>query len=438
MQRTSPRAVLLAATAACLLLFGASSAATAADPPIGQKLLAVLGGGAADANIVVFGDSTGDEITEWVFALGERFAARYPSYRINYYLWNDRQRQWPASPAVLQEGDPGGHALNIWNMSVSGTYENYPLQFVNGPIISRHPDLVLVNYGHNDGAETVRFRWGVETLVQTILAEAPATDIALIAQNAQVGNTYQQAREAELRLLAGQDHLGFIDVLQTFAATGNPAAYLESDGIHPTAGGQQFWATIVFDSLGPPGDGPRPAENTSPPVNLISFGDFAVFSKGKPVGWTLKNVKPAVDFASAEAPHRFAVRFTQIDPSVPAYLYQPFDIKQVRGRWVTVAVRIYLPSPDASTSVGMVGATDNRTDISASVQRGDGPRDVYHWQIVTRQIDPKATTAGVIVYVDSDAGAPSTVIVQQVYAVLGTDVPLRPGERPRRTRPYGD
>ena len=32
---------------------------------------------------------------------------------------------------------------------------------------------------------------------------APETDIALIAQNAQVGNTYQQAREAELRLLAG-------------------------------------------------------------------------------------------------------------------------------------------------------------------------------------------------------------------------------------------
>jgi hypothetical protein len=86
----------------------------------------------------------------------------------------------------------------------------------------------------------------------------------------------------------------------------------------------------------------------------------------------------------------------------------------------------------------MVGVTDNRTDVSASVQRGDGPRDLYHWQIVTRQIDPTATTAGVVVYVDSDAGSPSTVIVQQVYAVLGTDAQLRPAEKPARTRPYGD
>jgi lysophospholipase L1-like esterase len=291
--------VLLSAAAACLLVLGTSSAATAADPPIGQKLLAVLDANAADANIVVLGDSTGDEITEWVFALGQRFAVRYPSYRINYYLWDDRRREWPASPATLQEGAPGGHALNIWNMSVSGTYENYPLPFVDGPILSRHPDLVLVNYGHNDGAETVRFRWGVETLVQTILASAPGTDVALIAQNAQVGNTFQQAREAELRLLAAQEHLGLIDVLQAFAATGNPAAYLESDGIHPTAGGQQFWATIVFDSLGPPGTGPPPAQSASAPVGLIGFGDFSVFSKGKPLLWTLKNVKPTVDFTSA-------------------------------------------------------------------------------------------------------------------------------------------
>jgi hypothetical protein len=67
-----------------------------------------------------------------------------------------------------------------------------------------------------------------------------------------------------------------------------------------------------------------------------------------------------------------------------------------------------------------------------------GGGDDYHWQIVTRQIDPKATKAGVTIYVDSDAGSPSTVIVQQVYAFLGTTPQLRPAERPGRTRPYGD
>jgi hypothetical protein len=47
---------------------------------------------------------------------------------------------------------------------------------------------------------------------------------------------------------------------------------------------------------------------------------------------------------------------------------------------------------------------------------------------VSGRIDPRATTAGVVVYIDSSpaqpAGTASTIVVQQVLAVLGAHAPL--------------
>ena len=76
----------------------------------------------------------------------------------------------------------------------------------------------------------------------------------------------------------------------------------------------------------------------------------------------------------------------------------------------------------------MVGVLDNRTDAPATTQLGNGdtPRGLYYWQIVSRKIDPTATSAGVAVYVESSPptlDTPSTIYVQQVLAVLA-EAPL--------------
>lgn len=384
---------------------------------------------ASDVNIVVAGDSTGDEPDEWVFLLAQQLGSLYPGYGVNYYLWNRRNPGWPATPWVIQLGAPGNHALNIWNMSVSGTRENYGLTYAESEIAPRRPDLLFVSYGHNDGADTARFRWGVQSLVETVAAQSPRTEILLIAQNPETGNTYQQAHAAELADLASDEHVGLVDVLGAFEATGNPSAYVLPDGIHPTVGGSWLWMYTVLATLRSAAAAPDGPRQVSParPVSLIRLGDFSRFVKGKPDAWTLKNVKATVDFKDAEAPHRFAVRLTEIN-ATGAYIYQPFPIEQVRGHWVTVAVRLLVPSQPRSTTVGMVGAVDSRTDASKTTQRGDGPRGRYFWDIVSRRIDPRAKSAGVIVYVDSSptepAGTASTIVVQYVLAVLGTHAPI--------------
>jgi lysophospholipase L1-like esterase len=413
-----------------MLALLAAGSVSASSTPIGNGLFQILDAGAADVSIVVAGDSTGDEDDEWVYLLALDLARRYPGYRVEYYLWNKRSG-WPSTPREIQPGAPGTHAINIWNMSVSGTTEDYALNYAERSIVPIQPDLLLISYGHNDGTDTERFRWGIQSLVQTVAAGSPRTEIGLIAQNPETGNTYQQARAAELALLAEQLDLAFVDVLGAFEATGNPDAYLR-DGIHPTPGASYLWEQTVFASMGAGAGKPGPVRMVGAvtrPVSLIRFGDFSRFVKGQPAGWTLKNTKATVDFQAAESPHRYAVRFTDQTQGA-AYLYQPFNIKLVRGRWVTVAVRLYVPPAPSSPTIGLVGLLDNRNDASATTQLGNGddPRGLYYWQIVSRKIDPTATSAGVAVYVDSNPdqtpGSMSTIYVQQVMAVLGPEAPL--------------
>jgi lysophospholipase L1-like esterase len=424
-RRTYMCLLTLAACTAVLALV-ASRSAPAAPQLVGGHLLQALGNDASDLNIVVAGDSTGDEPDEWVFLLAQQLGTLYPGYGVNYYLWNRRNPGWPATPWLIQEGAPGTHVLNIWNMSVSGTRENYGLTYAESVIVPKQPDLLLVSYGHNDGEDTVRFRWGVQSLVETVAAGSPRTEILLVAQNPETGNTFQQAHAAELAQLASEEHLGLVDILGAFEATGNSSAYVK-DGIHPTLGGSYLWMNTVLAALRSAADAPDgPRQNSGArPVSLIRFGDFSRFVHGKPDAWILNNAKPTVDFQDAEAPHRFAVKLTAVN-TTSASIYQPFPIEQVRGRWVTVAVRLFLPSQARSTTVGMVGVPDSRTDVSMTTQRGDGPRGRYFWDIVSRRIDPRAKAAGVIIYVDASPTQPSgsTILVQQVLAVLGTRAPL--------------
>jgi lysophospholipase L1-like esterase len=429
-QRTCAHWLTLVGVA--LLLLVVSRPAPAAPRLVGGHLLQALADDASDVNIVVAGDSTGDEPDEWVFLLTLELARLYPGYNINYYLWNRRNPGWPSTPWVIQQGAPGNHALNVWNMSVSGTRENYGLTYAESVIVPKQPDLLFVSYGHNDGADTDRFRWGIQSLVETVAAQSPQTEILLIAQNPETGNSYQQAHAAELAQLASEEHVELVDVLGAFQATGDPSAYVK-DGIHPTVGGSYLWMNTVLAALRSAAEAPvePPPSPQVRPVSLIRFGDFSRFIHGKPDGWILKNVKATVDFKDAEAPHRFALGLTAVK-TASASIYQPFPVERVRGQWVTVAVRLMVPTQGKSTTVGMVGIPDSQTDPSMTTQNGDGPRGRYFWDIVSRRIDPRAKSAGVIVYVDSSPTQPSgsTLVVQQVFAVVGTRAPLDPNAPP--------
>ena len=164
-------------------------------------------------------------------------------------------------------------------------------------------------------------------------------------------------------------------------------------------------------------------------TSVLRNDDFTRFSGRAPVGWKLTNATAARQPIQVDGATRYAVKLTEVAPT-SASVSQALNMSRVRGRWVTVAVRLFVP--DGGASVGRVGITDNLTDVSQSVQQGDGPRGMDYWEIVSRKIDPKATTASIVIYVNSDRNqqneAARTITVKQVIAVLGPVAPLGSGQ----------
>lgn len=69
-----------------------------------------------DVNILVIGDSTSNETSEWVYLFFSGAIA--PTHSIVYHLWDDVAVAY-ASPVTLSTGS-GAHTIHVWNASVSG------------------------------------------------------------------------------------------------------------------------------------------------------------------------------------------------------------------------------------------------------------------------------------------------------------------------------
>ena len=426
----------IAALALAMVLL-APSPGRATRTTVGQGLMHALESGAPTVDVFVAGDSTGDEEDEWVYRLGIALEVRFPDYSVKYWFWDRKRRAWPADPAVLQWGASGSGSptLNIWNMSVSGARESYARQFAVREIAARRPDIVFVSYGQNDGTDVARFRWGLESLVTALGMAAPQSEVVLIAQNPAVGNTYQDARAAETSAVADSQGVGLVDVYSAFAATGNAAAYLREDGVHPNGAGTSLWLATVLSQLGN-GSAPHQIPPAARGAPVIRNGDFSVFAKGRPTGWTTTNVTVAKDFAHGDDAQRFALRLTQ-NGNAPGSFSYPLNANWLRGKWVTVAARMFVPDQPDDVSVGQLGLVDDKTTQASSVQLPAGVHGSYYWEIVSRIVDPRATKASIVLYVNQQP-ARSTLIVQRVVAVIGKRAPLDDAETATPPRSLGD
>ena len=186
------------------------------------------------------------------------------------------------------------------------------------------------------------------------------------------------------------------------------------------------------------GDGQAPLQ--TPPAargaSAIRNGDFSVFTKGRPAGWTTTNVTVAKDFAHGDDEQRFALRLAQNGKAPGSFSY-PLNAKWLRGKWVTVAARMFVPDQPGDASVGQLGLVDDKTTQASSVQLPADVHGSYYWEIVSRIVDPSATKASIVLYVNQQP-ARSTLIVQRVVAVIGKRAPLDNAEAATPPRSLGD
>lgn len=374
-----------------------------------QRLMALLKNETRDASMLVVGDSTGNETTEWVYRLAQGLGADWPKWTVNYRLWDDATTAY--APAVTVQTGAGTRTLTIWNASVAGAATSFWAGArANAALYALSPELTIVSLGHNEQVVAPEM-WHSRyvALTETISWTLPGTDVLLIAQNPATGNTNQQLRAEVYREIAARRGYGFVDVGQAFLDTGDAGA-LTTDGIHPNTAGTDLWLTTVKAAFVYQPGGRRTAQPSSPlgraGDNLLINHDFAAFGGTVPDNWSLSAGTAAKDTTNFES-HTLdrltsastastAVKFTASTAATTLHQYIP--VKKVAGKWVTLAARVFVPVGQPSTVARFAVADSSGSTLQPGNAAGNG---AFSWVVVSRFIPATATNCRVLIYVDS-------------------------------------
>jgi hypothetical protein len=224
---------------------GTGAAGSSAD-----ALVAKLDQKRTTATLVVLGDSTSNETTEWVYLLASWLVTNYPTLKVAYRLYNSGTTSYDA--AVNLGASTPDTTLTLYNGSVGSTTAAYPYA-VGGRLaamIPSAPDLVITNYGHNhttDSAAT--FQATQDTLASNIRGLYAGTPIVVSSQNQEkspaTNATPHNDRQAAQRAYALTRGFGYIGAFEAFMGQSAPDSYVQSDGVHPTqtgsGDGQHLW-----------------------------------------------------------------------------------------------------------------------------------------------------------------------------------------------------
>lgn len=385
-----------------------------------------------NANIVVLGDSTGNETYEWVYLLAQKLGELYPTHTVNYRLWDNTTKSY-GTPVTIRNGT-GGNVLNIWNASVSGQNLYYPLQYnFKEQVIIPNPDLVIISHGHNEGNLTTTLevdnqRTRYFLLTQQITNFIPNVPIMLIAQNPQVGNTVQKKRVPIIAKVASIGGYGFVNVHDTFLKIPNWESTLMGDSVHPSIEGSKVWLNEVMkqfnyvDGLMPL---PQPPSSFSSPVkNLLFNGDFrsfdgtAVPNGWDPIGFTQSLSKDTTNFETKG----YGVKMKSGAGSAVGLVQYvnvyntDFPLDFYKGKYITLAARLRKPTGQPSTT-GRVALYDGvQTFTSERIYDGDGK---FYWDCATMKISENATTIRAYIYGDTATTGNMEATVDRAVLTFG-------------------
>jgi hypothetical protein len=271
------------------------------DTQAGQ-LVSTLDRGQANASLVVLGDSTGNEESEWVYRLASWLGKTHPAYTVLYYLWNDGTQVYSAA-TTIQTGT-GSKTLTVYNGSVPGMGYNYP--FASTVPSTRFnlmlpvaPTCVVISYGYNSA--TPDYRKQQLELAAWVLSNFPNTEYVLTSQapmaTGAAGAADHLTRQQDTRNVALQEGWGLIDVTQRFLDNGNYDTLISGDTIHPLPTGQDIWLDEVRRYFG----GNRPA--TLAPATgsriFIPAQAFNIYSGTPAISFPAGIITPKWDFDPA-------------------------------------------------------------------------------------------------------------------------------------------
>lgn len=386
-----------------------------------------------DIYIIVTGDSTGNEATEWVYLMTQWLAAQCPTHSVKYRLFDDGTTSWGSyatlqtgtGPALPFSGSP--FTIHIDNGSVSGTNAFYTQGARESSFWTGIDyDLCIVNYGHNLGTAMTEYialpEW-VMALAH-VRSMVPRAGLLVTLQNPRSSstsdvNTNGSAQSARMvaawrkavELVGG----GVIDAYTAFK-THPDYASLMADETHPSSAGSTVWLGEVKRAMAEPtrltGDAPlgyNPLVEMRP--NFAPNPRFSRWAGSAPDGWEFTNCTPVKNVAVTDGSlYSMEVQITAgINPFIKADITSL--LSKFRGKTVSFLARIWLPAGlDLLAGRIAIETTDNVTNPAfTSYPRGAVPVGGWQWVFATLPIPrtPRPTAAQLRIYAGAANGSDS-------------------------------
>lgn len=157
-----------------------------------------------------------------------------------------------AYPAALQRLlDTRGYHYHVINAGVSGATSKDAVARVQS-ILAQHPDLVLVEFGGNDGLRGLPLdltRRNLDSVLTTLQAARVKVLLVGITLPPNYGQDYIRSFDAMYREAAARHHVPLMPMLYDGIYT--IPGTIQADGIHPTARGSQLIAQHLLPLITP-------------------------------------------------------------------------------------------------------------------------------------------------------------------------------------------
>lgn len=394
--------------------------------PVKTKILA----NAADVTILFIGDSTGDASHEWPYRFAQWLGAEHPTHTVQ---WHQHNGTAYAAPVSLSAGS-GARTIHVYNASVGGYHiSRWMTHRYASAIGALTPDLIITNDGVNPSTSSVddvrRLYLGA---FQQILLEKPGTPIAVALQHPFRDDDGMDSVIEALRQVAGNyPGMTLIDGHARFVEAGKPAAWYENN-THPNAIG----SGIILDEL----LRHWRAARDRPPItafdswwadradfNLIPNGDFAAFDGVLPDYWhgNGADVSKETTLVYPGKPHSVAVTGTN---RTLRYRVEGEPLRALRGKRVTLAVRVYSPTGVHDTVGKFWCEVDGAVAGGFSVNTGPEGAG-WQWQVIDGIRLPPAATLFEVVLASTGTGlAGGTAYFDEVILYQGEAQPDRTAE----------
>ncbi len=156
---------------------------------------------------------------------------------------------WPE--ALQRKLDRNGYRYTVDNEGTSGATSKDAVANLR-TVLALHPDVVVVEFGGNDGLRGIppdETRHNLDAVLTALENAHIRILLAGITLPPNYGPDYIQAFEGMFRDLAARHHTAFVPMI--YKDLVNVPDTIQTDGIHPTAKGSEIIADTLFPSLKP-------------------------------------------------------------------------------------------------------------------------------------------------------------------------------------------